>query len=153
MGTVGTPACAAQINSLFQSAFRDLSRATYLITQWKASWDETIRFGGSMLQHHQQQQQQVFHHPAVAVSGIPPSIPAMQYNGQYDMGGLTASTLSVAAAAAHQQHTQQQMNALMAPAASVPLVHRPPPQQQGGNNGGGGEEKNNYDLSDFYEEV
>jgi hypothetical protein len=47
MRTVGTPSSVAQINGLFQSTFRDMSRATYLITQWKASWDENI--GGNMM--------------------------------------------------------------------------------------------------------
>ncbi|KAL7507941.1 hypothetical protein ACHAXN_005048 [Cyclotella atomus] len=149
MGTAATPAGMAQINALFQSTFRDMSRATYLITQWKASWDETI--GGSMLQHHQQQQAHAHH--AAAAAGIPSIVP-MPYNG-HDMGGITAS-LSAAAAAAQQQHTQQQMNALMAPAAAsiAPLVHQPQqPQPQAQQGRGNGEEKNNYDLSDFYEEV
>ena len=149
MGTIGTPSGIAQINGLFQSTFRDMSRATYLITQWKASWDENI--GGNMLVAAQQQQQHQQHHHHVMAHPQPhphpimaPAIPPMHH------GGIAAAT---AAAAAHQQ---QQMSILMAPAGASGVAHVPQPPQaqpQGGTTNNGGEEKNNYDLSEFYEEV
>ncbi|KAL3781129.1 hypothetical protein HJC23_001436 [Cyclotella cryptica] len=46
-GSVGTAGSIAAVNGAFQNTFRDLSRATYLITQWKASWDENV--GGNIL--------------------------------------------------------------------------------------------------------
>lgn len=143
MGAASANASVTQINGLFQNTFRDMSRATYLITQWKASWDENI--GGSML----------------AASGIPVgaggrsvvALPGM--NG--DLGGMAQQQQ---AQLQQQQQQQQQFNALMAPAASSSAVataqaaaQLQPPQAQAPSNREGGEEKSNYDLSDFYEEV
>jgi hypothetical protein len=41
-GTAGAIASTATINDLYQRTFLSLSKATFLITQWKASWDENI---------------------------------------------------------------------------------------------------------------
>ena len=123
MRTLGSPASVAQINGLFQSTFRDMSRATYLITQWKASWDEhlggmmaTAGMGGMGVRGGMQQPPQV-------------PIPAPQPSVQPHLGaGMMGASMP-------QQQPQQQQQV--------------PPQAQGS-----AEEKNeNYDLSEFYEEV
>lgn len=155
-GTLGNPATINAVNSLFQSTFRDLSRATYLITQWKASWDENL--GGSMLASQAQQalarQQHPLHAPPAV--GMPreedtwghhPMHEATTSDREEGMDSLT--TGGEGKEEEHeesgdegeqeeqqliQQQQQRATSALMAPTAAAAS-------------------NSSHDLSEFYEEV
>jgi hypothetical protein len=142
MGATGNPSSISQINGLFQSTFRDMSRATYLITQWKASWDENI--GGNMLAaaamiQHNHRQQMGGMIPTMSLTNAEMQQLQKQQHQQLQQQQLQQQQL--------QQQQVQQVNVLMAPAPTRAGIQ---PQAQASRIG---EEKNNYDLSDFYEEI